>query len=412
MSKFKFEIKLKQHIPIIHFQHDQTGATLRTTELKPKLDKFLKQKVFNDNFNDYKTMLVGWDEKQKEPTNNDAFNYKVNITAKYNTKHAKELRNPLFFGNMGDENKKHPKKLVESNDINISFFALNGKIIELIKFHFAEFLLKTNFGTRQSKGFGSFYIDPKDENHKNPFDILINEPFFLYYQYKSKNVFNDISVIYNLMKSGINYPDHAMIKYINKFGKEKKRPDFDKGRGKNNFYFKSFLTQYFHKLSIGNEKHFIKENFFSPNVRIPSDSLKKRYIRSMLGVAGGVEFRDGKRNGDIEYKSKDIERFKSPLLFKIIDDYVFIIPEIIPEKLKKASFNFINEFKSKTGKKENKQLILTPENFNLNDFLKKYANYFNQLDISCLDDKSDKLCNMIKSAKKLKIKIHEVQNDK
>ncbi|HEC99336.1 MAG TPA: hypothetical protein ENN18_03005 [Proteobacteria bacterium] len=34
-------IKLKQHTPIIHFQHDQKGATLRATELKPKLDRYI-----------------------------------------------------------------------------------------------------------------------------------------------------------------------------------------------------------------------------------------------------------------------------------------------------------------------------------------------------------------------------------
>ncbi len=32
---------LKQHTPIIHFQHLQGGATLRSTEVKSKLDRFL-----------------------------------------------------------------------------------------------------------------------------------------------------------------------------------------------------------------------------------------------------------------------------------------------------------------------------------------------------------------------------------
>ena len=44
MSNFKLTFKLKQHTPLIHFQHDQTGATLRATELKPKLDRFLVEK--------------------------------------------------------------------------------------------------------------------------------------------------------------------------------------------------------------------------------------------------------------------------------------------------------------------------------------------------------------------------------
>ena len=35
------KVTLKQHTPLIHFQHDQEGATLRASEVKPKLDKFI-----------------------------------------------------------------------------------------------------------------------------------------------------------------------------------------------------------------------------------------------------------------------------------------------------------------------------------------------------------------------------------
>ena len=34
-------VTLKQHTPLIHFQHDQYGATLRASEVKPKLDRFI-----------------------------------------------------------------------------------------------------------------------------------------------------------------------------------------------------------------------------------------------------------------------------------------------------------------------------------------------------------------------------------
>ena len=50
MSNFKLTFKLKQHTPLIHFQHDQHGATLRATELKPKLDRFLLEKLGNGNY--------------------------------------------------------------------------------------------------------------------------------------------------------------------------------------------------------------------------------------------------------------------------------------------------------------------------------------------------------------------------
>jgi len=43
---YKLEIKS----PIIHFQHDQAGATLRATEVKPKLDRFILEKMGEDDY--------------------------------------------------------------------------------------------------------------------------------------------------------------------------------------------------------------------------------------------------------------------------------------------------------------------------------------------------------------------------
>ncbi|MGB3465250.1 MAG: hypothetical protein WBA74_08270, partial [Cyclobacteriaceae bacterium] len=41
---------LAQHTPLIHFQHDQQGATLRATEVKPKLDQYLLTALGNGNY--------------------------------------------------------------------------------------------------------------------------------------------------------------------------------------------------------------------------------------------------------------------------------------------------------------------------------------------------------------------------
>ena len=67
----ELKVQLKQHTPIIHFQHDQEGATLRASELKPKLDKYLIEKFEKENI-DYKKWLIGKGEHQ-------ALNYKVKI---------------------------------------------------------------------------------------------------------------------------------------------------------------------------------------------------------------------------------------------------------------------------------------------------------------------------------------------
>ena len=41
----KLKVQLEAQSPIIHFQHDQAGATLRASEVKPKLDRFLLNKM-------------------------------------------------------------------------------------------------------------------------------------------------------------------------------------------------------------------------------------------------------------------------------------------------------------------------------------------------------------------------------
>ena len=43
-------VTLKQHTPLIHFQPGQCGATLRASEVKPKLDKFILGKLSKDEF--------------------------------------------------------------------------------------------------------------------------------------------------------------------------------------------------------------------------------------------------------------------------------------------------------------------------------------------------------------------------
>ena len=61
---YKLEFTLKQHTPIIHFQHDQEGATLRATEVKPKLDRFIIEKVFHNEFEECKNFQVGYNPQE------------------------------------------------------------------------------------------------------------------------------------------------------------------------------------------------------------------------------------------------------------------------------------------------------------------------------------------------------------
>lgn len=46
----KLTVTLKQHTPLIHFQPNQEGATLRASEVKPKLDRYILTQLGNDDY--------------------------------------------------------------------------------------------------------------------------------------------------------------------------------------------------------------------------------------------------------------------------------------------------------------------------------------------------------------------------
>ena len=138
-NPYQLTFELKQHTPIIHFQHDQAGATLRATEVKPKLDRFLI-KIFNDSNTDFATWLINGQEK--------ALDYKIRVKDVTNLEKQVIDGYPCYFANMGDGANKH---LIMANKLNIEVFSFHSSLIEKIDKHFESFLLETNFASRQSK---------------------------------------------------------------------------------------------------------------------------------------------------------------------------------------------------------------------------------------------------------------------
>ena len=76
-------VELEQHTPLIHFQHDQYGATLRASEVKPKLDKFILTKLGEGDYDTGKNIAKdrGWLVGKGE---HPALNYKIKIEAGHN----------------------------------------------------------------------------------------------------------------------------------------------------------------------------------------------------------------------------------------------------------------------------------------------------------------------------------------
>lgn len=339
MSNFKVEFTLKQHTPIIHFQSEQHGATLRATELKPKFDKFLIDYVFKNDKNKYEEYLIDKDK--------NALNYKVKVFNQANT-----ISTPKAYVNQKKETDKTvyqapyfadaSKSILANMAIKIEFLCFNTKLKEVIDQYKDHFFLYENFGTRQNKGFGSFLRSDIKENEI--VDILLahsNQAFFLTNYKDYQDAFLKIDTFYKKLKMGINNP-----------------------------YYKSLLFRYVCEVhNVGWEKKFIKKNF--PEVihgehqpAVCHDDKNYEYIRIVLGLAEHNEFRPsaGKKQVKIKSKDKTIERFKSPITFKVFNQKIYLIFNDSYKEILNKEFIF-----SLNGKE---QTISSPKEFDLYKFLK------------------------------------------
>jgi hypothetical protein len=258
---YKLEFTLKQHTPLIHFQHDQEGATLRATEVKPKLDKFVIEKLTNrtgivalDEFRHKTTKKIResstlkdnpdfenkWLDKLVGKSNEHlALNYKLKIWNE--TKHtkkffftsnpdsqrndpayentiksefeAKYIKKTQYFANNSNlkpnriESPVDVKLGIQTDVLKAEILSVNPGIISVLESCLSDFFLSQNFASRQSKGFGCFTVDslngspmPFDENE------LLNCYSVVYKcntRFSSQiDALQQISQFYKLIRSG------------------------------------------------------------------------------------------------------------------------------------------------------------------------------------------------------------------
>ena len=308
MSKFKVKFTLKQHTPIIHFQSEQLGATLRATELKPKFDRFLLDMVEDMPY-------------KKNANGHKSLDYKVKIVQNLSKSQEINSRESLFFGNMGDgEDKKYKHN---QNKFKIEFLSFNLKVKDAIEKYFEAFLANANFGTRQSKGYGGFYIDGKSFNKS-----LIQSTV---YSFSTRDWQRDIKVLYSFLRQGLNFP----------------------GRDGTRFYSKPAIFSYAKSLGWTWDKKAIKEKFINRNTPQENSFV----LRDLFGLSSEQSWgRD-----TISKEHKDIERFKSPLTFKIVDNTVYFWENNSVEKM------LNKEFKIQQNKRGDLKLN-TPEEFDFEEF--------------------------------------------
>ena len=153
---YKKIFKLIQHTPIIHFQPDQIGAVLRASDVKPRLDRFVIEK------------LGGEKEVRKQHPDwfisNDsiALNYKMRIEDKDSTPLSSRSFDKIKL--ITEEIKD--KKAIAKSDVLITIFSFYDDLIKIILDHVPLFFLANNFGTRQTKAWGCYYHESHDKWEK------------------------------------------------------------------------------------------------------------------------------------------------------------------------------------------------------------------------------------------------------
>ena len=399
-TNYKLELQLEAQMPMIHFQSAQCGATLRASEVKPKLDRFILESICRTMGKTIKQLKEDSEYKgfflDADSDNNDALDYKLQITVMQPPTEidlgSKEGNYSIYYGNMG----KEPSEKIYGifSEPLVTVICFKPQLRKYIQENIVKFFLTTNFGTMQNKGFGSFApaswlpegkltVDKKAEVAKAYGELIPGcHCYAMEFEYPKRflnvaerNAFcvkmsEEIKTFYSIMKSGQN-------------------------RGKGN-YARSFIYQYMHdKLHLGNEKAWMKQNNIAPAISKPENEGRwmypqgdtHYYVRAFLGIGEKIEF--GSAYNDrgfitakkkVEIKSKEFERISSPIYFKVLANVVFIVGFEIPEELYDAEFNFKGEWKRvnmnlSTPSKE--ALAATGFKFDIQDFLDEYVKYFN-----------------------------------
>lgn len=368
MNDWQKEYKLVQHTPLIHFQHSEPHACLRATEVKPKLDRFLiEQLEEDDRFGDgrWKKWFVGDGSQQ-------SFDYMMRITpnseqvdrtqsieraiarAEHRPPNASlhEIHKN-YFGNMASEKKREEKKKAIRETFKESLFYKDGLTLtircfipELLTFideHIRGFFMMHNFGTRQRKGFGSFTVDISTKpNEPKGFDLVGKYCPNAYYCKLDGNVNADalldaVWVISAFLRSGFN-------------------------RGEGN-YVRGFVFRYFQreKNPLANDKAFVKQkvlrNVYNEATRGEhlhpyGNNVRYRYVRGLLGTNENSRFCRAPRGETREdltvhniyiHSAEGVERFPSPLLFKPIGKFVFILPQKMPDEIFGSEFYILEK---------------------------------------------------------------------
>lgn len=330
----KLIVELKQNTPMIHFQAEESGATLRATAVKPALDKFLISSLGLEK-------TRPWMHDTTDRSLDYRMTFQTNPNEKDKCKENYELKKgkPYFGTSKGVLNKE---------PITMTIISEQEGVINAIKESIKDFFILNNFGVRGTKGYGSFQvysIDGEKPVSYSDYDVIkaVNSMPEKYETsvYKLKHQFNngwqlaleEINKTYSQMKSGKDSP--------------------------------SLLSNYGKKQGLSGEKQWIKQNFADPE--------EARFLRAMLGLTGAYKFKYS-RTISVKDSESSIERFASPIIFKPLNLggnlCIYILLRKIPSEMFGHKFTFYDK---NNGYKPHCLSTPKKEEFSLIDFMKYYV---------------------------------------
>ncbi len=325
-------IQLKQQTPMWHFQADTSGCVLRATEVKPKLDRFLLSKEKPE---------TNWFVKGQT----DALDYKLWFVAPL-VKKPLTLKGkyPLFFGNMGEQQKK--ELIFYEEEIEMHLFSLNDGLIKKIKKHLFDFFATHSFGTRQDKGFGFFFpveIDGEKGNFNQPFGAhykfefkwtdynkkqkSTQKVFYPASEHKFVETFNGIHYFHKLIRSGIN-EGKCYYKSLMYFYAQSKGLQWDKPTIRHHFQLytkvyqsicgqlKPFYEEWISKKKNGERRRKIYVSREGMDKEYQGSSGSDLLFRDALGLASVQKWMAYHDTIYIKADDEDFVRFKSPITYR------------------------------------------------------------------------------------------------
>lgn len=388
---YKLEIKLKQHTPLIHFQHDQDGATLRASEVKPKLDKFIILKLKESN--GYENGITeGWIKSQN---GKEWLDYRMRIEAAPKPYRSEEkivsVKRYVFLYKY----------------VIINIYSLSRTLRTVLTENLCSFFVITNFGLRQSKGYGSFTIDEikwdgviQPNYVCNDYANMLKAYFSIIYVKRNiKNIRQTIESDYKWLKAGDNpqngngYKKSLLFCYA--VNNMTNHPRWEKRFFKQNIRALIQQKGYVLRSTKNSQDRWnapIKDaegNQGWPDTPIQYDYA---YVRALLGLSEHFDFqltRGAKAVVKID-GGADLQRFKSPIQFKVIENDIYIVgkePVEILGKTVMLSYELMERDPNserggfnKTRLTPNEQSALSlniPKTFSLSDFLSKSVKYIN-----------------------------------